>query len=111
MALNLQATGMEFASEMVVKAALAGQHVTEVPTTLAKDGRSRPPHLHTWRDGWRHLQFLLSYSPRWLFIYPGLFLMGVGIFSMFFFFFLTLTKLTMSLELTGLIFSAICILL
>jgi glycosyltransferase involved in cell wall biosynthesis len=70
MALHLQATGMEFASEMVVKAALAGQRVTEVPTTLAKDGRSRPPHLHTWRDGWRHLRFLLLFSPRWLFFLP-----------------------------------------
>jgi glycosyltransferase involved in cell wall biosynthesis len=78
-ALNLQATGMEFASEMVVKAALAGQHVTEVPTTLAKDGRSRPPHLHTWRDGWRHLRFLLLFSPRWLFFLPGLFLLVVGL--------------------------------
>jgi hypothetical protein len=72
MRLNLQATGMEFASEMVVKATLAGQRVTEVPTTLAKDGRSRPPHLHTWRDGWRHLRFLLLFSPRWLFFLPGL---------------------------------------
>jgi glycosyltransferase involved in cell wall biosynthesis len=79
LALNLQATGMEFASEMVVKATLAGQDVTEVPTTLAKDGRSRPPHLHTWRDGWRHLRFLLLYSPRWLFFLPGLFLLTVGV--------------------------------
>jgi glycosyltransferase involved in cell wall biosynthesis len=79
MALNLQATGMEFASELVVKAALYGQHVTEVPTTLAKDGRSRPPHLHTWRDGWRHLRFLLLFSPRWLFFLPGLALLMVGL--------------------------------
>src|SRR5580704_11299760 len=79
MALNLQATGMEFASEMVVKATLAGQHVTEVPTTLAKDGRSRPPHLHTWRDGWRHLRFLLLFSPRWLFFLPGLVLLIAGL--------------------------------
>ena len=79
MALNLQATGMEFASEMVVKAALAGQRVTEVPTTLAKDGRSRPPHLHTWRDGWRHLRFLLLFSPRWLFFLPGLVLLIAGL--------------------------------
>src|SRR6202050_4895071 len=78
-ALNLQATGMEFASEMVVKAALAGQHVTEVPTTLAQDRRSSPPHLHTWRDGWRHLRFLLLFSPRWLFFLPGLFLLVVGL--------------------------------
>jgi Glycosyl transferase family 2 len=79
LALNLQATGMEFASEMVVKATLAGQHVTEVPTTLAKDGRSRPPHLHTWRDGWRHLRFLLLFSPRWLFFLPGLVLLAAGL--------------------------------
>jgi glycosyltransferase involved in cell wall biosynthesis len=79
LALNLQATGMEFASEMVVKAALAGQHVTEVPTTLAKDGRSRPPHLHTWRDGWRHLRFLLLFSPRWLFFLPGLVVLIAGL--------------------------------
>ena len=79
MALNLQATGMEFASEMVVKATLAGQHVTEVPTTLAKDGRSRPPHLHTWRDGWRHLRFLLLFSPRWLFFLPGIVIGTAGV--------------------------------
>jgi glycosyltransferase involved in cell wall biosynthesis len=79
LALGLQATGMEFASEMVVKAALAGQQVTEVPTTLAKDGRSRPPHLHTWRDGWRHLRFLLLFSPRWLFFLPGLVLLIAGL--------------------------------
>ncbi|HEX6525292.1 MAG TPA: glycosyltransferase [Streptosporangiaceae bacterium] len=79
MSLGLQATGMEFASEMVVKSTLAGQHITEVPTTLSKDGRSRPPHLHTWRDGWRHLRFLLLFSPRWLFFLPGLFLLTVGL--------------------------------
>jgi glycosyltransferase involved in cell wall biosynthesis len=77
--LGLQATGMEFASEMVVKATLAGQRVTEVPTTLAKDGRSRPPHLRSWRDGWRHLRFLLLYSPRWLFFVPGLALLIAGL--------------------------------
>jgi len=79
MALNLQATGMEFASEMVVKATLAKQHIAEVPTTLAKDGRSRPPHLNTWRDGWRHLRFLLLFAPRWLFLFPGLALLGLGL--------------------------------
>jgi glycosyltransferase involved in cell wall biosynthesis len=79
LALHLQAAGMEFASELVVKAALAGQRVTEVPTTLAKDGRSRPPHLHTWRDGWRHLRFLLLFSPRWLFFLPGLALLIAGL--------------------------------
>src|SRR6202167_424494 len=79
LALNLQATGMEFASEMVVKSTLAGQRITEVPTTLAKDGRSPPPHLHTWREGWRHLRFLLLFSPRWLFFLPGLVLLIVGL--------------------------------
>ena len=77
--LGLRTTGMEFASEMVVKSSLLGQKMTEVPTTLKKDGRSRPPHLKTWRDGWRHLRFLLMYSPRWLFLFPGLALMIVGL--------------------------------
>ena len=78
-ALGLQATGMEFASEMVVKATLAKQKVTEVPTPLAKDGRSRKPHLRSFRDGWRHLRFLLMFSPRWLFFYPGLVLLVLGL--------------------------------
>ena len=77
--LGLRTTGMEFASEMVVKASLLGQKISEVPTTLKKDGRSRPPHLRTWRDGWRHLPFLLMYSPRWLFLFPGLALMILGL--------------------------------
>ncbi len=79
LALNLQSSGMEFASEMVVKATLHELRIDEVPTTLRKDGRSRPPHLRTWRDGWRHLRFLLLYSPRWLFLYPGIFLMFLSI--------------------------------
>jgi hypothetical protein len=79
LALGLQATGMEFASEMVVKATLWGQKITEVPTTLKKDGRSRPPHLRSWRDGWRHLRFLLLFSPRWLFFVPGLALFVLGL--------------------------------
>jgi hypothetical protein len=78
-ALNLQATGMEFASEMVVKATLAKQKITEVPTPLAKDGRSRKPHLRSFRDGWRHLRFLLLFSPRWLFFIPGLVLLILGL--------------------------------
>jgi glycosyltransferase involved in cell wall biosynthesis len=77
--LNLRTTGMEFASEMVVKSSLAGLRMTEVPTTLSPDGRSRPPHLRSWRDGWRHLRFLLLYSPRWLFFYPGLAALLVGV--------------------------------
>lgn len=79
MALELQSPGMEFASEMVVKAALNDLRIEETPTTLKKDGRSRPPHLKTWRDGWRHLRFLLLHSPRWLFIYPGLLLIALGL--------------------------------
>ncbi len=75
---GLCTTGMEFASEMVVKSALNGLKITEVPTTLKKDGRDRPPHLNTWRDGWRHLRFLLIYSPRWLFFVPGLFFFIAG---------------------------------
>ncbi|WP_206184505.1 glycosyltransferase [Thermoactinospora rubra] len=77
--LGLQTGGMEFASEMVVKATLQGLDVREVPTTLSPDGRSRPPHLRSWRDGWRHLRFLLLYSPRWLFFIPGLVLMTLGL--------------------------------
>jgi glycosyltransferase involved in cell wall biosynthesis len=77
--LDLRTTGMEYASEMVIKATLMGMRVTEVPTTLSPDGRSRAPHLRPWRDGWRHLRFMLLYSPRWLFLYPGLVLMLVGL--------------------------------
>jgi len=77
-ALQLKSPGMEFASEMVVRATLLGMSVAEVPTTLAKDGRSRPPHLRTWRDGWRHLRFLLLYSPKWLFLFPGVLMMMLG---------------------------------
>lgn len=76
--LGLRTTGMEFATEMVVKATLLRLNITEVPTTLSPDGRSRPPHLRTWRDGWRTLRFFLLYSPRWLFLYPGMLLMAVG---------------------------------
>jgi glycosyltransferase involved in cell wall biosynthesis len=78
LALDLRTTGMEFASEMVVKASVQGLRIAEVPVTLGPDKRGRPPHLRTWRDGWRHLRFLLLYSPRWLFLYPGALLMVVG---------------------------------
>ena len=77
--LNLRSSGMEFASEMVAKASLAGLRIGEVPTTLSPDGRSRPPHLRSWRDGWRHLRFLLMFAPRWLFLYPGLVLIALGL--------------------------------
>ena len=77
LALGLSSPGMEYASEMIVKAQLAGVSMAEVPATLAKDGRSRPPHLRSWRDGWRHLKFLLLFAPRWLYLYPG-----VGLFAL-----------------------------
>lgn len=76
--LNLQTTGMEFASEMIIKATLLKLRIVEVPTTLDKDGRNRAPHLRPWRDGWRHLRFMLLFTPRWLFLYPGLGLMAAG---------------------------------
>lgn len=77
--LNLKTTGMEYASEMVVMAELNGLRIEEVPTTLKKDGRSTPPHLRSFRDGWRHLKFLFLYCPNWLFLYPGIFLCIIGI--------------------------------
>lgn len=76
--LDLRTTGMEFATETVVKATIYKLRIAEVPTTLAPAGRSRPPHLRSWRDGWRHLRFMLLYSPRWLFLYQGLLLMVLG---------------------------------
>ena len=76
--LNLNSTGMDFASEMVIKASLSNLKIREVPTTLSPDGRSRPPHLRSWRDGWLHLKLLLTLAPYWLFYYPGLLLAGVG---------------------------------
>lgn len=77
--MELQTTGMEFASEMVIAATLKGLRIDEVPVVLHKDGRSRPPHLRSWRDGWRHLRFMLLYSPNWLFLLPGLLLLGFGL--------------------------------
>jgi len=76
--MDLRTTGMEFASEMVIKATLHGMRIVEVPTTLSPAGRRRPPHLRRWRDGWRHLRFMLLYSPRWALLYPGLILMAAG---------------------------------
>jgi hypothetical protein len=76
--MNLQTTGMELASEIVIKSSILRMRVCEVPTTLSPDGRDRPPHLRSFRDGWRHLRFLLIYSPRWLFFYPSIFLLLVG---------------------------------
>jgi glycosyltransferase involved in cell wall biosynthesis len=81
--LKLKTNGMEYATEKVVKASLKGLIIKEVPTILKPDGRTRAPHLRTWRDGWRHLIFLLAASPRWLFLYPGIFLFAVGLAGMF----------------------------
>lgn len=94
--MNLKTTGMEFASEMVVKSKLNNLSITEVPTTLKKDGRSRKPHLKTWSDGWRHLRFLLLYAPNWLFLYPGMALATIGLF-------LSLLLLVQPLEINGII--------
>ena len=77
--MDLRTTGMEYASEMVIKATVENMKICEVPTTLSPDGRSREPHLRPWRDGWRHLRFMLLFSPRWLFLYPGMLLMAVGL--------------------------------
>ncbi|HVU16313.1 MAG TPA: glycosyltransferase family 2 protein [Candidatus Didemnitutus sp.] len=77
--MELRTTGMEFASEMVIKSVVLGLRVEEVPTVLRRDGRDRPPHLRPWRDGWRHLRFMLLFSPQWLFLYPGLLLIGAGL--------------------------------
>lgn len=77
--LHLATSGMEFASEMVIKARYHGLRITEVPTVLWPDGRSRPPHLRPWRDGWRHLRFMLLFAPRWLFFYPGFLLAATGL--------------------------------
>ena len=77
--LELHTTGMELASEMVIKATITGLRITQIPITLYKDGRSRPPHLRSWRDGWRHLRFMLMYSPRWLFLIPGSMLFTISL--------------------------------
>ena len=89
--MNLQTTGMEFASEMIVKASLLNLKTTEVPIVMHPDGRSRPPHLRPWRDGWRHLRFMLLYSPRWLFLFPGIVFFLIGFLGLAFFLFKTLS--------------------
>lgn len=91
--MDLRTTGMEFASEMVIKASLFGMKIAQVPTTLAKDGRSRPPHLRPWRDGWRHLRFMLLFSPRWLFFIPG---MMIFLISMIFYLLILINPLPMA---------------
>jgi hypothetical protein len=109
--LSLKTPGMEFASELVVKAALAGWRIAEVPTTLAPDGRGRPPHLRRWRDGWRHLRFLLLFSPRWLFLYPGLALLGAGAALMSALYFTPLRVLGAGLDIHSMLYAAAAALL
>lgn len=98
--MDLRTTGMEFASEMVIKANLFGMKIAEVPTTLSKDGRSRPPHLRPWRDGWRHLRFMLLFSPRWLFIFPGLllFVASLALYASLLFFVIRLGSISLGIH-------------
>lgn len=109
--LHLRMLGMEFASEMIVRATLFGLRLTEVPTTLSRDGRNRAPHLRTWRDGWRHLRFLLLYSPRWLFLYPGLLLFVLGTLASIWLLPGPRTVGTITFDVDTLLFSAMAILL
>jgi glycosyltransferase involved in cell wall biosynthesis len=109
--MQLRTTGMEFATEMVVKASLLALRVAEVPTTLSPDGRNRPPHLRTWRDGWRTLRFFLLYSPRWLFLYPGLALMLAGILAGLWLLPLPRTVGSVTFDVHTLLYAAIAVLL
>jgi glycosyltransferase involved in cell wall biosynthesis len=104
--LALGSSGMEFASELVLRAALAGWRIGEVPTTLAPDGRGRPPHLRSWRDGWRHLRLLLLFSPRWLFLYPGLALLGSGLALTITLYFMPLHVLGAGLDIHSMLYAA-----
>jgi len=106
LSLGLTSSGMEFASEMVVKATLRKLRITEVPTTLSPDGRSRAPHLRSWRDGWRHLRFLLLFSPVWLFFYPGLALLLFGVVGMAWLLPATRTAFGISFDVNTLVFTA-----
>lgn len=109
--MELKTTGMEFASEMIVKASLKEMKIAEVPTTLSVDGRTRPPHLNTWRDGWRHLRFLVLYSPKWLFYYPGflMFFFGLVISALLVYNPVTIGSVTFDVH--TLLFTAVCMLI
>lgn len=109
--MELVATGMEFATEMVVKASLKKMKITQIPITLHKDGRLRVPHLRSWRDGWRHLRFMLMYSPRWLFLMPGVSLISIGTVSFIILEFGPLTFGSIRLDINTLLVSAMAILL
>lgn len=108
--MNLKTSGMEFASEMIVKSKLNGLTFAEVPTILSPDGRSRPPHLNTWRDGWRHLRFLMLYSPAWLFLYPGVLFIILGTISSAFLINDRVTIMDVSFDVHTLLYSASLIL-
>ncbi len=107
--MDLRTTGMEFASEMVIKATMTRMKICEVPTTLSPDGRSRPPHLRPYRDGWRHLRFMLLFGPNWLFLYPGLTLMLFGIVASFLLMLNPIELHHVRLSIGALIFSAFAI--
>jgi glycosyltransferase involved in cell wall biosynthesis len=107
----LRTTGMEFASEMVVKATMLKMQITEVPITLYPDGRSRPPHLRSWRDGWRHLRFMLMYSPRWLFLIPGSVLFVLGSLAFFFLLPQPVSMGRVTFDTNTLLVAAMCVLL
>jgi len=109
--LNLKTTGMEYASEMVVKSTINKLKITEVPTTLSPDGRSRPPHLRSWRDGWRHLKFLLMNSPRWLFLYPGVCFFLIGLIMMVVLSIGSFTIHNITFDINTLLYSAMLVLL
>lgn len=109
--MELKTTGMEFASEMIVKASLKDMKIAEVPTTLSVDGRSRPPHLNTWRDGWRHLRFLVLYSPKWLFFYPGILLFLFGMITSSLLIYNPITIGSVTFDVHTLLFTSVSILI
>jgi glycosyltransferase involved in cell wall biosynthesis len=109
--MQLKTTGMEFASEMIVKSKLNNLSITEVPTILHKDGRTRPPHLNTWPDGWRHLRFLTLYSPKWLFLYPSISLMIIGILTSIILIIKPISIGTITLDIHTLLYTASMILI
>lgn len=109
--MELKTTGMEFASEMIVKSSLKNLKITEVPTILSPDGRTRPPHLNTWQDGWRHLRFLVLYSPRWLFFIPGMLLMLLGLISSGFLIYSPVSIGGITFDVHTLLFTSGCILM
>ncbi len=109
--MELKTTGMEFASEMIVKASLKEMKIAEVPTTLSVDGRTRPPHLNTWPDGWRHLRFLMLYSPKWLFYYPGFLLFFFGLIASSILVYNPLTIGSVTFDVHTLLFTAVSLLI